>query len=148
MNTKQFLRTPIFVALAATVALSACGRDDDTRTAGQRLDSAVATTERKTEQMASEAKEAARDAKQAATDATKQAGEAMSDAAITTAVNAELAKDASLSALKIDVDTNSGRVQLKGTAPNAQAKERATQLASGVKGVVSVDNQLQVGGAS
>ena len=67
------------------------------------------------------------------------------DAAITTAVNAKLAQDKSLSALRIDVDTVNGRVSLRGTAPDPAARERATTLASAVDGVVSVDNQLTVG---
>ncbi|MEO7150897.1 MAG: BON domain-containing protein [Burkholderiaceae bacterium] len=83
-----------------------------------------------------------------ATDAARNAGDAagtkVADAVITTSVNAELVKDKALSALKIDVDTSAGRVALKGTAPSAQARDRATQLASAVKGVVSVDNQLRV----
>ncbi len=83
-----------------------------------------------------------------ATDAARNAGDAagtkVADAVITTSVNAELVKDKALSALKIDVDTSGGRVALKGTAPNQQARDRATQLASAVKGVVSVDNQLRV----
>ena len=84
-----------------------------------------------------------------ATDAARNAGTAagskVADAVITTTVNAELVKDPALSALKIDVDTSAGRVALKGSAPSAAAKDRATQLASAVKGVVSVDNQLRVG---
>lgn len=84
-----------------------------------------------------------------ATDAARNAGNAtgskVTDAVITTTVNAELVKDPALSALKIDVDTSAGRVALKGSAPSAAAKDRATQLASAVKGVVSVDNQLRVG---
>jgi osmotically-inducible protein OsmY len=66
------------------------------------------------------------------------------DAVITTSVNAELAKDRSLSATKIDVDTDAGRVALRGSAPSQAARDRATLLASSVKGVVSVDNQLTV----
>ena len=47
--------------------------------------------------------------------------------------------------LKIDVDTDKGRVVLKGKAPDAAARDRATTLASGVKGVTHVDNRLQIG---
>ena len=72
-------------------------------------------------------------------------GSKVKDAAITTGINAELARDATLSALKIDVDTNGGKVAMHGTAPDAAARERATQLAKKVDGVVSVDNQLQIG---
>jgi hyperosmotically inducible periplasmic protein len=66
------------------------------------------------------------------------------DAVITSSVKAELAKDPNLSALKINVDTDNGRVALRGTAPDNVARERATTLAAGVKGVVGVDNQLTV----
>ncbi|HKX43900.1 MAG TPA: BON domain-containing protein [Burkholderiaceae bacterium] len=71
-------------------------------------------------------------------------GDKVSDAVITTTVKAEMAKDSSLSAMRINVDTDSGRVVLRGTAPNAQARDHATALASSVKGVVSVDNQLTI----
>jgi hyperosmotically inducible protein len=70
--------------------------------------------------------------------------DAVGDAAVTVAVNAELAKDAQLSALRIDVDTRDGRVTLAGSAPNDAARDRATLLAQGVKGVKSVDNRLAV----
>ncbi len=90
------------------------------------------------------AKEMAADAKVAGQNASDKIGDKVADAVITTSVNAELAKDSSLSALKINVDTDAGRVALKGTAPTTAARERATTLASNVKGVVSVDNQLTV----
>jgi hyperosmotically inducible protein len=70
--------------------------------------------------------------------------DAVGDAAVTVAVNAELAKDAQLSALRIDVDTLDGRVTLAGSAPNDAARDRATVLAQSVKGVKSVDNRLAV----
>jgi osmotically-inducible protein OsmY len=90
-------------------------------------------------------RQAANDVKNATRNAADQASNKVADAVITTSVHAELAKDPALSAVHINVDTDAGRVALKGTAPDAAAKERATQLASAVKGVVSVDNQLTVG---
>ncbi len=155
------------LAAAAALSLAACGRDDN-RTAGQQLDSAIA----KTEQSAAEAKadvkqgaaELSADAKAAAdragqaienaSDKTAVAagqtadkvGGALSDAGITAGVNAELAKDQALSALRINVDTTAGHVVLRGTAPSTLARERATTLAAAVKGVNSVDNQLEVRG--
>ena len=71
-------------------------------------------------------------------------GEKIDDAVITTSVKAELAKDTTLSAMAINVDTANGRVALKGTAPTSAAKDQATTLAQSVKGVASVDNQLTV----
>ena len=58
----------------------------------------------------------------------------------------ELAKDDKLSALKINVDTSNGRVMLSGKAPDAESRERATRLAANVKGVMQVDNRLEIGG--
>jgi len=77
--------------------------------------------------------------------AADKVGASVSDAAVTASINAELARDPSLSAFKIDVDTTNGRVLLSGKAPDAAARERATTLASGVKGVTSVENRLQIG---
>ena len=70
------------------------------------------------------------------------------DAAITVAVNTALAKDADLSALRIDVDTANGRVRLTGRAPDEAARQRASSLARAVDGVKSVDNQLELPPAS
>jgi hyperosmotically inducible periplasmic protein len=69
-------------------------------------------------------------------------GDKLSDAAITTGVNAEFAKDRSLSAMRINVDTSNGHVSLRGTAPSGPDRERATTLAKSVEGVVAVDNHL------
>jgi len=66
------------------------------------------------------------------------------DATITTKVNAALAADKDLSAVKIDVDTKDGVVTLTGPAPTPEAASRATKLAKDVKGVTSVNNQLTV----
>jgi osmotically-inducible protein OsmY len=88
--------------------------------------------------------QANQDVQGAGRSAADSATNAVSDAAITAQVNAQLAKDPKLSAMAIDVDTAGGQVALHGTAPDASAKERATTLAQGVKGVQSVDNQLSV----
>jgi hyperosmotically inducible periplasmic protein len=159
MMTKPMLMVPTLGALLASVALVGCNRQDDASraegTPGQRSDAVVAKAERQGEsaqdragQAVNEAKQAAReagqDAKQAGQQASEQAGGAVNDAVITASVNAGLAKDKSLSALKIDVDTAGGRVALHGTAPDTAARDRATEIARGVKGVVGVDNQLTV----
>ena len=73
-----------------------------------------------------------------------KAEEKFDDISITTAVNVGLAKDAELSALKINVDTKNGVVMLKGTAPTEAAKSRASDITKAVKGVAIVDNQLIV----
>ena len=69
---------------------------------------------------------------------------AVTDAAITTAVKAGFLKDPGLSVLKIDVDTREGVVVLNGVAADAGARERASQIATGIKGVREVRNHLSV----
>ena len=129
-------------SLAVLLALGACDRD--ARTVGQKIDSGVS----KTEQAGAEVKQDAKDATASAADSTKTMGAAavdkVDDAAITAKVNASLAADKDLSAIKIDVDTQNGVVTLSGPAPTATARERASEIARAVKGVSSVNNQLTV----
>ena len=143
-------------AAAALLMLGACNRQDD-RTVGQKIDSAVASAEQKAEDARNATQRAADQAGQKIENAADQAGQkienaaakvgdAVSDAAVTAGVNAELAKDPKLSALQINVDTSNGRVMLSGKAPDAESRERATRLAANVKGVMQVDNRLEIGG--
>lgn len=154
MNKPMFV-VPTLAALLASAALVGCDRPGDQTATGQRTDTVVARSDQpgaatrdRSSQTANDARGTARDMAQDTKQAGQQAGErtgnAVNDAVITTSINAELAKDKSLSAMKIDVDTAGGRVALNGSAPDAASKERATQLAQNVKGVVSVNNQLTV----
>lgn len=159
-------RTWLYVLLVGTaLTLAACDKSDN-RTAGEKLDSAISKTEKAADTAAAKTGEAVKDAKAKIDasnttaevkegmanlkDAAKSAGAALTasvdDAAITSSVSAGLAKDPDLSATKIDVDTKAGVVSLKGPAPNAAAKARAEEIAKGVQGVTSVNNQLEVKG--
>jgi osmotically-inducible protein OsmY len=140
-----FKTTTTVAALAAVFALSACDRNADERTAGERLDGAVASAEQRADEAKADVRRETAEAKSDISTAANQAGDKMKDAAITTKVNAELARDNDLSALKINVDTAGGNVVLRGTAPNAEARDRATLVAQRVEGVLSVDNQLTLG---
>ena len=76
---------------------------------------------------------------------TDKAKEAVSDSMITTKVKAELAKEKGVSATHIKVDTdNSGVVTLSGTARSKAEADKAASLARDVKGVTSVNNNIQV----
>ena len=156
----------VLTALVLALALSACNKPDDNKTAGQKLDSAIAKTEQaaaeakvKTEQSAEQAKakteetfakagdalkSATQNAESSAREVARKAGEKMDDMAITAAVSSGLAKDADLSTLKINVDTKDGAVTLNGSAPTEAARERAGTIAKTVNGVHSVDNKLMV----
>lgn len=140
----------LITSLSLLLALGACDRNDNS-TVGQKLDSAL----KKSGEVASKAKEDAQDAAARARAAAKSvaedtktmgagAGDKLDDASITSKVNAKLAADKDLSAVKIDVDTKDGVVTLTGPAPSTSARERATEIARNIKGVSSVKNQLTV----
>lgn len=61
------------------------------------------------------------------------------DAWITTKVKSEFATTREIPATNISVDTRDGMVKLSGTVANEMQKNRAIQLAHGVKGVKNVD---------
>lgn len=144
MTVSKFNFLPATLIVAATLGLAACDKSQENRTAGQKVDATVAKVEQKSEQASTEVKKDLDSAGKAVGKAVDATTNKVKDAAITTSINAELARNASLSVLKINVDTDSGKVSLRGSAPNTAAREQATQLAQRVDGVVSVDNQLQV----
>lgn len=141
-------RTLAAVAAAvAALALAACDKTDPQPpepTVGQRIDQGIASAERKAEEVKNDVAQAGSEAGQAVREAVGKAAETTRDVAITAEVNAKLASDDKLSALRIDVDTVDGRVALKGSAPDSASRERAAQLAAGVEGVMAVDNRLTV----
>lgn len=148
MPAISFSRLPLMAVLAGALALAACDRKPEQGTVGQQVDSAIAKAEQKTQAVIAKVEQktdaAATTIGQKTEQAMYTASAKMKDAAITTSINAELTRDKSLSALKINVDTTAGRVLLKGSAPDAGSRDRATQLAQQVQGVVAVDNQLKV----
>lgn len=151
---QRLLALTTIAALTASMTIVGCSKQDqaDVKNA---TNSTVAKADQKTRELGNDAargmdkakvetREAAHDATAATKSAVDKMGDKVEDAVITTSVKADLAKDKELSALRIDVDTSNGRVALKGTAPSEEARTHATQLASSVKGVVGVDNQLTV----
>jgi hyperosmotically inducible periplasmic protein len=147
IHTLPLASTTVAIALAAALGLAACGKKTDSRTAGEKLDAASASMEKKAGEATTEVKEGVASARDAVGKAVDTTSGTMKDAAITAGINAALARDSALSAIKVNVDTNAGKVLLRGSAPTAAAREKATELARGVDGVVSVDNQLQVSGS-
>lgn len=67
-----------------------------------------------------------------------------SDASITTAIKASYAKDSTVAATSIGVETLDGTVQLSGFAKSAEEKSRAEALAKQAKGVKTVRNNIIV----
>jgi osmotically-inducible protein OsmY len=164
-TSNRMSRLPgVLLIACAALALGACddrtGKSSASRSNDpdvQKAENAVAAGANKAAELAETARdkteafikspEVRRDAA-AAGEALKNAGNQVAgtidDAAVTASVSTALAKDSELSAVRIDVDTKAGAVSLRGPAPNAAAKERATQIAKAQRGVSSVDNQLEV----
>ncbi|MBC7378641.1 MAG: transporter, partial [Burkholderiaceae bacterium] len=62
-NTTTHKSLAVVSAVAMMLALGACSKSDDGKTAGQKLDSAVAKTEQKAGEMKADIKKAAAEAK-------------------------------------------------------------------------------------
>lgn len=144
MNRINSSRAPLIGALALAAALAACSKQDDERTAGQKLDGAIAEAKQAGAEAKQDASQAMDKAENKLKDATAAASNAANDASIVTKINAALMADDRLKATQIDVRAEDGRVTLTGTAPDAGSQARATTLASAVEGVRTVDNQLVV----
>jgi hyperosmotically inducible protein len=142
--TQHTTRIPLLAVVAVAAALAACGKQDDERTAGQRLDGAISDAKQSAAETKQDAKQAINDAEISAKRAADTTAQDSSDVTITAKVNAALVADDKLKATQINVDTREGQVTLTGQAPDAQARARATTLASAVDGVKQVNNQLVV----
>ncbi len=134
----------LLTTVASGAAVTACDRPGQ-ETVGQKVDGTIADIKSATQEIRAEASAAAADAKVATAKAADAVASTAKDIAITAKVNAALAADNSLKAMSIDVDTKDGRVSLRGTAPDAAARDRAKAVVNAIDGVVTVDNHLVVG---
>jgi osmotically-inducible protein OsmY len=80
----------------------------------------------------------------ASTPKQESTGEYVDDSVITTKVKALLAQDDFLKSFQISVETYKGTVQLSGFVGSQKAVDKAGEIASSVKGVSSVKNDLIV----
>jgi osmotically-inducible protein OsmY len=71
-------------------------------------------------------------------------GEFIDDSVITAKVKASIFNEPSLKATEINVETFKGDVQLSGFVAQPQDAQKAVELARGIKGVVSVKNDVRV----
>ena len=133
-------------AVVAAVALTACGREDDGRTAGQRLDDGISKMEQKSEEAKQDTRQAMDNMGNKMDRTADKVGAAVDDAQITTSIKTALAGDPKLSALDVKVETEMGHVTLDGTAPDLAARDRAGSMALAAKGVQSVNNRIKVNG--
>ena len=76
---------------------------------------------------------------------TQSASGQVDDAEIASKVKAKLAADPEVNPFEIDVDVTDGVVRLSGTVETAADRTEAGRLAADTEGVVSVDNELDLG---
>ncbi len=74
----------------------------------------------------------------------KEAKARISDSWVTAKTKIALFADDRVKGRKVNVDTNNGVVTLRGTVDSSEAKSVAEEIARGVKGVKSVQNNLEV----
>ncbi len=103
------------LGIAAAMGLTACNRPD-----GQMSDSAAADAPKESASL----------------------GAAIDDTAITAKVKQRLGSDSRTDKADIAVETNNGVVTLTGSAPSADAKSAAEELARNVAEVQGIDNQI------
>lgn len=83
-----------------------------------------------------------------ATRTQKSAGEQIDDSALTASVKSALIADPVTKARQIDVEVRRGVVQLNGFVDSAAEKSQATTVATGINGVMEVQNNLAVNTAT
>jgi hyperosmotically inducible protein len=80
----------------------------------------------------------------ASTSTQEGTGEYITDTWITTKVKAALVEDSQVKATEVNVETFKGVVQLSGFVSSQSAMYQAVRVASGIKGVTSVRNDMRV----
>lgn len=148
MNNPLSIHTRKTLTMAAAAALvmglAACDQDMSAEKVGRKIDNTVDQTGQQIARATDSAEKKMEQAGSAISEKTAQAGDTLQDAAITAKVKSALVAEPGLNALSIDVDTENGVVSLFGSADTQANRERATQLASAVEGVKSVQNKLVI----
>ena len=80
----------------------------------------------------------------AVTSGQSSVGQYVDDATITTRVKAKMADDPAVSAMRINVETLNGSVQLSGFATSQAEKDSAASMVRAVSGVREVRNNIVV----
>jgi osmotically-inducible protein OsmY len=80
----------------------------------------------------------------ASTSTREGTGEFVDDSVITAKVKASIFNEPTLKSTEINVETFKGDVQLSGFVAQPQDAQKAVEIARGVKGVVSVKNDVRI----
>jgi hyperosmotically inducible periplasmic protein len=129
LGEKRHVRLALQVVMAGALALglAACEREQSPERIGRQIDRAPGQTIPQLDQLAPPA-----------------AGARGADLALADRVKAALTTAPDLQFQVIDVVVSNGVVLLQGTAETPADRDKAGQIASGVEGVKSVENQIAV----
>jgi osmotically-inducible protein OsmY len=145
MNRITGIKTCLLAASSlALIAVVGCDKPNPAESAGKQIDQSMQKMGQKVDQVTERAKEQVAKTSDLAKEQVAKTGQVLDDTAITAAVKAGILAEPGLKVLKIDVDTKDGLVTLTGSADSSESVQRATQVASTVQGVKSVDNRLAV----
>jgi len=127
--------TAMLAAAIAAIALTTAGCNRQSGdTTGRATSDKMATTTDRTPTTTN----------RTTTGATNETAAPVDDAAITTKVKTAVLAEPGLKSLQINVDTKDAVVTLSGTVDSPELKSRAVQIAQGVQGVKSVNDNLSV----
>lgn len=126
----------LLLAAISAFALTACSQQEQEKTREQAQSSLEQATEA--------TKRAAEDAADFARDTAERTGDFLSDSAITARVKTALFEADQVSANQINVETINGHVVLSGVVATSSEADLAKQLAEGIEGVKSVENDIEV----
>ena len=149
------------LAFLSTLTVAACSpsereqAEDSAEETMQQAEDAAEDAADETQDAANDAADASgdawdetKDAAGEAWDETKaaagEAGEFLSDAAITGRVKAALVEANQIDAMNINVETIDGNVVLSGVVASDDIADLAAQIAEGIEGVKSVENDIEV----
>ena len=146
MTTTHTTRQAIlpFALVLAAAALAACTPKDQAELKDVGANTA-AIAQQNAKDLASRIDQGVDKALVAGAAGARAAGSALDDAATTAEAKAALSKDPELGPLDIEVQTDNGRVSLRGLVPSIVARQRASDIARAAKGAKSVDVRLDIG---
>jgi len=134
----------IMASLALIIGAVGCEREGGAEQAGKKIDQAAARSGEAIEKAGDKASTKIDTAKAAVGNKAEATGVYMNDAAITTQIKAGFLADSTLKSMDIHVTTTNGVVALSGVVESQKSIDRGIEIARGVKGVTSVENNLVV----
>ena len=134
----------ITASLVLVIGAVGCDKDGSAEQAGKKIDQAAARSGEAIEKAGDKASTKIDTAKAAVGNKAEATGVYMNDAAITTQIKAGFLADSTLKSLEIHVTTTNGVVALSGVVESQKSIDRSLEIARGVKGVTSVENNLVV----